>query len=200
MSSERPVSDPAAPRAAFVLSRRALAIAAIAAIAVIAVIALVISGVLARGGMAHTVASSDEVAGQQAAAERHIDRAYAQSVDQVNRARALRLAIPAAQADAIASKALADLSTLRHSGLVALGQAVGLSGDAAEAYAKTAEQAADARRAQPRPSPTPVLLAPRFYTIVARMGELAVRISDDATTALTASPAATPSPSRSPGP
>lgn len=198
MSGSRAVTDPPTSRAALVVSRRALIIAATAAVAGIVVIALVLSGVLARGGMAYTLASRDEVAGQQAAAERHIDRAYAQAVEQVNKARALRLAIPAAQADAIASKALADLSTLRHSGLVAVGQAVGLSSEAAQGYARVAEQAADGRRARPQPSPTPVLLAPRFYTIVARMGELAVRISDDATTALTASPSATPSPSRSP--
>jgi len=192
--------EPPPPRAALVVSRRVLMLAAAAAIAALVVIALAISGVLARGGMAYTLATRDEIAGQQAAAERHIDRAYAQSVDQVKKARALRLAIPAAQADAIAVKALADLAALRHSGFVAVGQAVGLASDAAEGYAKVAEQAADGRQARPQPSPTPVLLAPRFYAIVARMGELAVRISDDATTALTASPTASPSPSRSSGP
>lgn len=184
------------PRAALVVSRRLLILVATALFSAGLAIAVASLGLLDRGGMAMTVASREQLVAQRLAAERHIGRAYEQAVDQVRKARALRLAIPASQADSIASKAQSDLFVLRHSALVALGQSVGLSADDAERSAKEAEQAAERRRGETGPSPTPVLLAPRLYAIVARMGELAVRISDEATTALTASPTPSPSPSR----
>lgn len=178
------------------VSRRLLIAGAATLVAVLLIAGLAFSGALARGGMAMTVAGREDVVAQQAAAERHIGRGYDQAVDQVRKARALRLAIPAAQADAIATKALADLFALRHSALVSLGQAIGMGTDDAERWARTAEQAADARSGAARPSPTAVLLAPRLYAIVARMGELATQLSDAATTALTASPTPSPSPGR----
>lgn len=180
----------------FVVSRRTLVIIAATVIAVALALGLALSGVFARGGMALTVAGREELVGQQIAAERHIGRGYDQAVDQVRRARALRLAIPAAQADSIATKALTDLFALRHSAFVSLGQAVGMNAGDAERYARSAEQAAEARSGTTQPSPGAVLLAPRLYAIVARMGELATQLSDEATTALTASPTPTPSPGR----
>lgn len=186
-----------AQRPTIEVSRRLLIGGAATLVAVLLIAGVAFSGALARGGMAMTVAGREEVVAQQAAAERHIGRGYDQAVDQVRKARALRLAIPAAQADAIATKALADLFALRHSALVSLGQAIGMGTDDAERYARTAEQVADVRSSgAARPSPTAVLLAPRLYAIVARMGELATQLSDAATTALTASPTPSPSPGR----
>lgn len=185
-----------AQRPTIEVSRRLLIGGAATLVAVLLIAGLAFSGALARGGMAMTVAGREEVVAQQAAAERHIGRGYDQAVDQVRKARALRLAIPAAQADSIATKALTDLFALRHSAFVSLGQAVGMSTEDGERYARSAEQAAQARSGTTQPSPGAVLLAPRLYAIVARMGELATRLSDEATTALTASPTPTPSPAR----
>jgi hypothetical protein len=155
--------------------------------------ALIASGAIARAASGTTVADRATVALHQAAAERDIERGYEASTDQVRKARALKLAIGAQQADAIATKALADLATLRHSALVSLSQTLGSTADAAEAYAKSTEQSLDAKRGQPQPSVAPVLLAPRLYAIVSRFDQLATQISDQAVADLTQSPTAPPS-------
>lgn len=156
-------------------------------------IALVASGAPGRAAGGSTVAGPAVVAEQRDTAVRNIGRGYEQATDQVRKAHALKLAIGAQQADAIAAKALSDLATLRHSALVSLAQTSGTGGDP-EAYAKTTEQALDAARGQPRPSTAPVLLAPRLYAIVARFDQLATAISDQATADLTQSPSPAPSP------
>jgi hypothetical protein len=158
------------------------------------------SGVLQRAATGTTVADSATVLAQQAAAARNIARGYDQSTEQVQKARALKLAIPAQQAETIATKALADLRTLRHSALVSLAQTTGASADGAEQYAKSTEQAQDAARGTPVASTAPVLLAPRFYAIVSRFDQLAAAISDQATTDLTQSPTTSPAPSARPTP
>ncbi len=170
-------------------------------VVVLALVAfLVASGTLARAASGTVVADRATVAGHQAAAERDLERGYETSTDQVKKARALKLAIGAAQADAIATKALADLATLRHSALFSMSQVLGATSDAAEAYAKATEQALDAKRGQPQPSTSPVLLAPRLYAIVTRFDQLATQISDQAVTDLTQSPASSPVPSARPTP
>lgn len=167
-------------------------------------IALVASGVLQRAATGTTVADNGTVLLQQAAAARDIGRGYDQAVDQIRKARALKLAISAQEVDAIATKALTDLVTLRHSALLSLSQTTGSSTDDAAAYAKSTEQQMDAARDMPLASGTPVassspvLLAPRLYAIVSRFNQLASTISDRATADLTRSP--TPSPSRQPTP
>lgn len=168
----------------------------VAVILVAAILALAASGTIARVAGGTVVADRPAVASQQTVTERDLERGYEQATDHVRQARALKLAIPAAQADTIANKALADLLTLRHSALLSLGQLLGATADAAEVYAKTTEQALDARRGQPQPSVEPVLLAPRLYAIVSRFNDLATQIGDRATTDLTQSPA--PSPTTSP--
>ena len=134
---------------------------------------------------------------QQTAAERDVERAYELAVEQVRKVRALNLAITPAQADAIAAKAFSDLKALRHSGLVSLGQVLGLAD--VEPYATATEQRFDQTPVSTQPAPTPVLLAPRLYSIVTTMSQLAGQLSDQATTALTA-PAATPAPTVAPSP
>jgi len=176
----------------------------VGAVAVLALVALfVASGALARAAGGMVVADRATVAAHQAAAERDLERGYETATDQVKKARALKLAIGAAQADAIATKALADLATLRHSALFSLSQILGAGNDAAEAYAKSTEQALDAKRGQPQPSAAPVLLAPRLYAVVTRFDQLSTQISDQAVTDLTQSPSApavTPTPSVRPTP
>jgi hypothetical protein len=171
-----------------------LLIAAGALGAIVLLLALVVSGVVARAADAHTVANASELKTQQIAAERDFERAYEQATDQVRKVRALNLAISAAQADTVAGKALADLKSLRHSGFVSLGQALGLNAADAEANATAAEKRFDQAPVFAQPSPSPVLLAPRLYALAARMSELATQVSDQATTDLTA-PAPTPVPS-----
>jgi len=173
----------------------------VGAIVVLAlVVVLVGSGALARAASGTVVADRATVAAHQAAAERDLERGYEVATDQVRKARALKLAISSTQADAIANKALADLSNLRHSALFSMSQVFGATSDAAEAYAKSTEQSLDARRGQPQPSVTPVLLAPRLYAIVTRFDQLATQISDQAVADLTQSSGApatpTPSPTR----
>lgn len=159
---------------------------------------LIASGALQRAASGTTVADSGAVLDQQAAAARDVGRGYDQSAEQVKKARALKLAIGAEQADTIANKALGDLFTLRHSALVSLAQTTGGSAASAETYATTTEKALDAARGAPVASAAPVLLAPRFYAIASRFNQLATSISDQATTALTASP--TPAPTIRPTP
>lgn len=192
------MSQPRAPRSArqnvfvipFGLVARILALLALAVLVVL----LVATGTLARAASGTVVGDRTAVAAHQAAAERDIERGYETATDQVNKARALKLAIPPAQADAIANKALADLATLRHSALFSLSQILGANNDAAEAYAKATEQSLDAKRGQPQPSPTPVLLAPRLYAIVTRFDQLATQLSDQAVADLTQSPSPAPAP------
>jgi hypothetical protein len=179
------------------ISRRTLFVAAGALVAVLLGLALVTTGVIARAAEGNTVANATVMKTQQSAAERDIERAYEQAVDQVHKVRALNLAITAAQADAIAQKTLSDLKALRHSAFVSLGQVLGLAD--VESYATGTEQRFDQAPVAAQPSPAPVLLAPRLYAIVARMSELATQLSDQATTSLTA-PAATPAPTVAPSP
>ena len=186
------------PRApTFIVPLGAVVRAVLLVLACVAVLGLIASGVLGRVAGGITLADSASVAAQQGVAVRNIQRGYAQATDQVRKAHALKLAISAQQADAIATKALTDLATLRHSALLSLVQTTGTVADG-ESFARSTEQTLDAASAQPEPSPTPVLLAPRLYAIVSRFDQLATSISDKATTDLTQSP--TPAPSGSPRP
>jgi hypothetical protein len=179
------------------ISRRTIAIAGtIAAVAVALAVLVGLTAVLRANEPLH-VATSAQLDVQQRAAERDIERAYEQSATQITRVRALNLAITQAQAEEIATKHLTDLRTLRHNAFISLGQVLGLAGADIESYATATAQRFDREPVATAPSPTPVLLAPRFYTIVTRMSELATQIADQATTALTA-PAPTPSPTARP--
>ena len=181
------------------IPKRTLIITGGSLAAVLLLLALVATGVVSRAAEANTVASPAQLKAQQDAAERDLERAYEQATEQVRKVRALNLAIPAAQADTIAAKALTDLKTLRHSGLASLGQVLGLNAADSEANAAAAEKRFDQAPVFAQPSPSPVLLAPRLFAIAARMSELATQVSDQATTDLTA-PAATPAPTVAPSP
>ena len=165
-------------------------------LAVMIVLGVVASGVVQRAAGGSAVADAASVAAQRSVVERDLERGYELSVDHVRKGRALNLAISAQQADTIANKALADLFTLRHNALAAIGQTFGSSNDASETYAKTAEQALDAKRGQPQPSAAAVLLAPRLYAIMSRFNDFATQLSDKAVADLTqaAAPAPTPTP------
>jgi hypothetical protein len=191
------VSGPVRRAPIIVVSLGAVVRAAVLALLGIATVALVATGALGRVAGGTTVADGAAVGAQQEVAVRDLQRGYELNVEQIRKVRALKLAIPAAQADAIATKALADLATLRHSALLTLAQVLALPGDP-EAFAKRTEQLLDAPAAQTPPSAAPVLLAPRLYGIVARFDQLAAAISDKATTDLTQSPAPAHTPSPTP--
>lgn len=176
-----------------------IVLAAVAALVVLALIFMI--GAVAHSNEPVATANPAQLKVQQTAVERDVERAYEQSFDQVRKVRALNLAITAAQADQIAAKALTDLHTLRHSAFQSLGQIMGMAAAEAEAYSTATETRFDqAPVANASASPSPVLLAPRFYAVVSRMSELATLIGDEATTALTASPSASPTPSVAPPP
>ena len=184
----------------FIVPLGLVARVAIAVAVVVALAALIASGAVVRAASGTVVADRATVSAHQAATERDLERGYEAATDQVRKVRALKLAIPTQQADAIAAKALGDLATLRHSALVSLAQTTGATADAAETYAKATELALDAKRGQPQPSVAPVLLAPRLYAIVTRFDQLATQLSDQATADLTQSPTTVPTatPSSSP--
>ena len=177
-----------------------IALAALAAVVVLALIFVV--GAVAHANEPVAIANAAQLKVQQSAVERDVERSYEQAVDQVHKVRALNLAITAAQADQIAAKALTDLRTLRHSAFQSLGQIAGMAAAEAEAYSTATETRFDqAPVSKETASPSPVLLAPRFYTVVSRMSELATLIGDQATTQLTAPPpSASPTPSVAPSP
>jgi hypothetical protein len=179
------------------ISRRSLAVGGALALAVLILAVLLGLGSLVRANEPRATATTAQLSLQQGAVERDIERAYEQATDQVKKVRALNLAIGAPQADQIATKAYGDLFTLRHNAFVSLGQVLGLIANEAESYATSTEQRFDKAPVSAGPSPTPVLLAPRFYTIVSRMSELATALADQATTALTA-PAPTGTPTSTP--
>jgi len=180
------------------ISRRTVRIGIAVTVGLLALLAIVGLAMAARANEPVTVATAAQMQVQRAAAERDVERAYEQSAEQVTKVRALNLAITAAQADQIASKALTDLRTLRHSAFLSLGQVMSMAAAEAETYAVATETRFDqAPVAKQTASPSPVLLAPRFYAIVSRMSELATLLADQATTQLTAPP---PSASPSPAP
>lgn len=181
------------------ISRRRLVIGLVIAVLAIALVAIMSTGLLESATEAKTVAPPATLKAQQTAAERDVERAYQKAVEQVRSVRALKLAIPAAQADTVANKALADLKTLRHSAYASLGQVLGMSAADADGYAAATEGRFDQAPVSAQPSAAPVLLAPRLYQIVSKMSDLATQLSDRATADLTAPPGS-PSPTSSPRP
>ncbi|HEY6204381.1 MAG TPA: hypothetical protein VI056_15270 [Candidatus Limnocylindria bacterium] len=186
------------------ISGRTMRIGAAVGAALLALVVIVGIAAAARANEPVTVASAAELKIQQGAVERDVERSYEQAVQQVTKVRALNLAITAAQADQIAAKALTDLRALRHSAFVSLAQIMNMSAADAEAYSTAAETRFDsAPVSKQTASPSPVLLAPRYYTVVTRMSELSTLIADQATTQLTApppsaAPSAAPSPTARP--
>jgi len=192
------------------ISRRTVRIGAAVGAVLLALVAIAGIAAAARANEPVTVASAAELKIQQTAVERDVERSYEQAVEQVAKVRALNLAITVAQADQIAAKAMSDLRTLRHSAFVSLAQIMSMSAADAEAYSTAAEARFDAAPVSKQTaSPSPVLLAPRYYAVVTRMSELSTLIADQATTQLTApppsaapsvAPSVTARPSASPSP
>ena len=91
-------------------------------------------------------------------------------------------------------KSVNELKTLRNSALVSLAEAFGQSGDAGKRYAIDTAARLDASTGV---QSDVVLLAPRLYAIVARMGELGAQLADKGTREMT-NPNPSPTPSRSP--
>ncbi len=180
------------------IPRNAMVIVRVLVVVVVALGAIVGIGAIASANAPRTAANAAELQLQQGAAERDIERAYEQAADQVAKVRALNLAIGAAQADQIANRAITDLKTLRHSAFLKLAQEHGLSGADADAYAVSLEGRYTAAPVTKQPSPTPVLLAPRYYAVVSRMSELAIALTDQAVAQLTAPASQAPQPSPSP--
>ena len=194
MSTRRPSDTIRIPRRTFTLVATLVVIVA-------GLLVVIAASAVAQANAPREVATAAQMQTQQTAAERDIERAYEQAALQIAKVRALNLAIPTSQADQIANKANSDLKALRHSAFVSLGQILGLAGGDADQYATVAEgRFEQSPVARASASPTPVLLAPRFYTIVSRMSELATQIADNATNALTASPSQTPAPRASASP
>lgn len=181
------------------ISRRNVRIGIGAAAGLLVLLVIVGLAMAARANQPVTVATAAQLKVQQAAAERDVERAYEQAAEQVTKVRALNLAITTAQADQIATKALSDLRTLRRSAFLSLGQTMNMVAAEAETYATANEARFDQEPLKRQTaSPSPVLLAPRFYAIVSRMSELATLLADQATTQLTAPPpSASPTPSSS---
>jgi hypothetical protein len=195
-----------APDPGIRISMSALRIGLAVVVGILTLAAIVGLATIVHANEPVAVASAAQMRTQQAAIERDVERSYEQAVEQVRKVRALNLAITAAQADQIAAKAFADLHTLRHSAFQSLGQIMGMAATEAEGYATQADTRFDqAPVSKETASPSPVLLAPRFYSVVSRMSEVSTLIADQATTALTApppsaSPTAAPSPSPTPTP
>jgi len=196
----------AAPDPGIRISMSALRIGLAVVVGILTLAAIVGLATVVRANEPVAVASAAQMRIQQAAIERDIERSYEQAVEQVRKVRALNLAITAAQADQIAAKAFADLHTLRHSAFQSLGQSMDMATTEADGYATQADARFDqAPVSKETASPSPVLLAPRFYAFASRMSELSTLIADQATTALTApppsaSPTAVPSASPTPTP
>lgn len=169
---------------------------------VVALLVLIGLNFAASAGAPRAAATAAELDAQRSTTERAIQRIYLAGVDQLRTTRALKLAITDAQAAAIEQKYVDQLKQLRRSALAAIGDAFGQSADQSAQYATQAETRLGA--AAPA-SAAPLLLAPRLYAIVERMGQLTTQLSDQGIKEMTQTPpAATPTgtarPSPSPSP
>ncbi|MDQ2951666.1 MAG: hypothetical protein M3R54_05330 [Chloroflexota bacterium] len=175
-----------------------------AVLAVVAVAVLVgVAAYAASAGAPRTTAGQAELNAQRAGVERAVQRVYAAAIEQLKTTRGLRLAVSDAQAAVIEQKYTDQLIALRQSALQALAEAYAVPADQQAAFvAQTINRLGSASAA---PSAEPVMLAPRLYQIVQRMGELAGQLSDAGIKEMTqstpsASPSATARPSASPSP
>ncbi len=172
--------------------------------AVVVIAAIVGLSVASSAFAPTTVASAGELDAQRGAAERAIQRVYAVGIDQLKTTRSLKLAITDAQAGAIEQKYADQLKALRRSALQAIGNAYGQNADQSAQYAAQIEPQLEAEAAA---SGAPVLLAPRLYAIVERMGQVTGQFTDQGIREMTqttpsAPPASSPSaaPSSTPRP
>lgn len=164
------------------------------AVAALVVVAAVVGLSFASAAFApRTVATVGELDAQRSATERAIQRIYATGIDQLKTTRGLRLAITDAQAAVIEQKYVDQLKALRRSALQAIGDAFGGSPDQTTQYATQAEARLEVAAA----SAPPVMLAPRLYAIVERMGQVASQLTDQGIREMTQTTPSSPSPSPS---
>ena len=160
--------------------------------AIVALFVLIGLSFAANAGAPRAVPSAAELDAQRAGAELAVQRIYVAGIEQLKTTRSLKLAITDAQAAVIQQKYTDQLKQLRRTAFAAVGEAYGQSTDQSAQYAAQAEQRLDAAAA---PSAPPVLLAPRLYLIVDRMGQLTSQLSDQGVREMTqAQPGASPPP------
>jgi phosphoribosylformylglycinamidine (FGAM) synthase PurS component len=169
---------------------------------VVVLVVLIGLNVAANVGAPRATATAAELDAQRATTERAVQRIYLAAVEQLRTTRSLRLAITDAQAATIEQKYVDQLNQLRRSALAAIGEAYGQNADQSAQYATQAETRLGT--AVPT-SAAPLLLAPRLYAIVERMGQLTSQLGDAGIKEMTQTPPAptptvTPRPSASPSP
>ena len=142
-----------------------------------------------------TIGDAGALAAQRLSAEHAIARGFAAQADQLNKMNNdLVLPISKDEAAAITQKALADLRTVRHDALAALGLATGLRANDAESYARIAEARVEGQSFVNEPG---LLLAPDLEAVIARATTLYAQVGDAAAKQLT-QPRTTATPSASP--
>jgi len=134
------------------------------------------------------------LARQRTAAEHSIARGYERASKQLRDVRALTLAIPPAEADAIVSKARTDLDGIRQAAVVGLASATGATPAEAEAYARSVAPQLQGAQWENEPG---TLLAPPLFAAVVRTTDALQQVADEATRQIARDPRASPRPSPS---
>ncbi|HLB44289.1 MAG TPA: hypothetical protein VJK49_02795 [Candidatus Limnocylindrales bacterium] len=178
-----------------VVSRRALVVGgALVALAIVLVLLVAFPAQREQLALAiapRATADPATLARQRTGAEHSIQRGWTKAVAQLDQVRALTLAIPRDEAEAIDKKARDDLTAIRRQALVALAGAGGIPAGQVEQYVLAVEaqlgQGTFAGEAG-------VLLAPGLFDVVRRADELFQQTADTATRQLTRAPSPSPSP------
>ncbi len=134
------------------------------------------------------------LARQRTAAEHSIARGYERASKQLRDVRALTLAIPPAEADAIVSKARADLDGIRNAAVLGLAAATGATPAEAEAYARSVAPQLQGAQWENEPG---TLLAPPLFAAVVRTTDALQQVVDEATRQIARDPRSSPRPSPS---
>jgi hypothetical protein len=145
-----------------------------------------------------TVAGRDALVPQRVATEQGIARGFTAAADQLAKLNELVLPVSRADAQAITSKALTDLRTVRRNALGAVAQVLQMTSAETEAYVRTTDAQLDRSAFT---SGAGVLLAPDLNAVVTRATQLYAQVGDAAAKELTQprpSPSTLPSPSPSP--
>lgn len=128
---------------------------------------------------------------QRTAAEHSIARGYERASRQLRDVRALTLAIPPAEADAIVSKARADLDGIRQAAVLGIAVASGATPAEAEAYARSVAPQLQGAQWEDEPG---TLLAPPLFAAVVRTTDALQQVVDEATRQIARDPRSSPRP------
>ncbi len=167
---------------------RALQLAGLAAAGLLIVLAL-LSAFAPR-----LTADPAALARQRTAAEHSIARGYERASKQLRDVRALTLAITPAEADAIVTKARADLDGIRIAAILGLAAATGATPVEAEAYARRVAPQLQGAQWEDEPG---MLLAPPLFAAVVRTTDALQEVVDEATRQIARDPRSSPRPSPS---